>query len=373
MSECPVCFEVFGPDVTPVALPCGHILCESDVDTVSNQCPTCRREFSPGNAIKLFMTFDATPKVSAAKRRSSGEQQEKIRRLSVLLRDLNRDSSVEEIQRIISSVHRWTRSVVNAKHPEITKVLEQFNLLLELLSSQLAESAQVKDMLDELRERRSVLRVALDEMTKRRDDVVSEFTSQFELMDIEFKKQLAEIQSQNECLKRELVTIVQNRQQISQLAPSFRDLNPRRSLAVSLIPPQTKGAVKARARWSHNLNGEVAEDLTFKEGELIRLVHKPRGIWWIGMTDGRIGCIPDSCIDTYRGRHEDNSVWAIARTSHNIHREVEEDLTFCRGNEIKIIDKLMGVWWFGILGGRLGCIPNEKVMVLEHLRRSITV
>lgn len=56
--KCPVCLTSF-ENLTTVAITCGHVICESCVDTLadygSNKCPVCKRQYERSSAKKIYL------------------------------------------------------------------------------------------------------------------------------------------------------------------------------------------------------------------------------------------------------------------------------------------------------------------------------
>ncbi|TDL20931.1 hypothetical protein BD410DRAFT_790284 [Rickenella mellea] len=117
MYECPLCFQSFGERVMPVALPCGHVFCHSDIrrmDAVQDsRCPTCRKDFIPGpngNCIRLFLSNSAP----ASEGLTSSERQE-AHILSERMRSIIGTSFGDNTDRTVQDILAWAQRIRGGK------------------------------------------------------------------------------------------------------------------------------------------------------------------------------------------------------------------------------------------------------------------
>ncbi|KAK7032890.1 SH3-domain-containing protein [Favolaschia claudopus] len=64
--------------------------------------------------------------------------------------------------------------------------------------------------------------------------------------------------------------------------------------------PQTPAAaqpVQAKALWGFNENGQNSQDLSFRAGDIIEIVHESNSDWWTGRLHGREGVFPANYVE----------------------------------------------------------------------------
>ncbi|TDL23971.1 hypothetical protein BD410DRAFT_130682 [Rickenella mellea] len=82
------------------------------------------------------------------------------------------------------------------------------------------------------------------------------------------------------------------------------------------------------------------------------------------MFNGRVGYVPDKCLDLSL-ESSTKLPWVPAMKSHNLRCEVAVDLSFEKGSVIKLLIKTLGIWYVGILNGKIGYVPQEKLEILS--------
>ncbi|KAF8599696.1 SH3-domain-containing protein [Ceratobasidium sp. AG-I] len=62
-------------------------------------------------------------------------------------------------------------------------------------------------------------------------------------------------------------------------------------------PPAPPAGVQAKALWDYNLNGQLADDLTFRSGDIIQIVKEENPDWWTGRINGKEGMFPSNHVE----------------------------------------------------------------------------
>ncbi|KAK7454505.1 hypothetical protein VKT23_011259 [Stygiomarasmius scandens] len=65
----------------------------------------------------------------------------------------------------------------------------------------------------------------------------------------------------------------------------------------SYDPPPSSSAVRAKALWDYNADGHDPNDLSFRSGDIIEVVHETNPDWWTGRHNGREGLFPSNYVE----------------------------------------------------------------------------
>ncbi|XP_012141809.2 SH3 domain-containing lethal (3) 05822 isoform X2 [Megachile rotundata] len=113
-----------------------------------------------------------------------------------------------------------------------------------------------------------------------------------------------------------------------------------------------------------------ADDLPFKEGDIIYLIRKVNDDWMEGRTGNRQGIFPINFIDIKVPLPgvPDNVVIAV----YPFQGETIEDLTFSEGEKITVLSRISQDWLYGECKGRKGQFPANYVNRIPFLHQNYT-
>jgi len=121
------------------------------------------------------------------------------------------------------------------------------------------------------------------------------------------------------------------------------------------VPAQQHLVVKAL----YDYNAQDTKDLSFKEGDYIRLIDKsnPSG-WWEGELNGKRGLFPSTFVED-----QDKSFYVTA--TYDYVGETGRDLNFRSGDKIRVVDSSNpSGWWKGeTANGVSGFFPSNFVQL----------
>jgi hypothetical protein len=100
--------------------------------------------------------------------------------------------------------------------------------------------------------------------------------------------------------------------------------------------------------------------LAFKEGEVLNLVRKSRGGWWVAESKGRIGKIPSNYIEEL-----DPTSSTRVRVAKGFEAQQSGDIPLRRGDTVVILKRQDNGWCLGESDGKIGFFPNECVKELQ--------
>jgi hypothetical protein len=100
--------------------------------------------------------------------------------------------------------------------------------------------------------------------------------------------------------------------------------------------------------------------LAFKEGEVLNLIRKSRGGWWVAESKGRIGKIPSNYIEEL----DPNSSTRV-RVAKGFEAQQSGDIPLRRGDTVVILKRQDNGWCLGESDGKIGFFPNECVKELQ--------
>ncbi|XP_023217516.1 F-BAR and double SH3 domains protein 2-like [Centruroides sculpturatus] len=124
------------------------------------------------------------------------------------------------------------------------------------------------------------------------------------------------------------------------------------------------------------------EELSFCEGQMIKIinkmVHDIDDGWWEGEIDGKIGLFPSLVVEEVRS--EEGSITSqkdsYCQALYDYIATCDEELSFCEGQMIKIINKMVhdidDGWWEGEIDGKIGLFPSLVVEEVRSEEGSIT-
>jgi len=109
----------------------------------------------------------------------------------------------------------------------------------------------------------------------------------------------------------------------------------------------------------YDYNAQDTKDLSFKEGDYIRLIDKsnPSG-WWEGELNGQRGLFPSTFV-------EDQDKSFYVRATYDYVGETGRDLNFRSGDKIRVVDSSNpSGWWKGeTINGVSGFFPSNFVQL----------
>jgi len=100
--------------------------------------------------------------------------------------------------------------------------------------------------------------------------------------------------------------------------------------------------------------------LTFREGDVLNLIRKSKGGWWVAESNGKVGKIPSNYVEEL-----DPSTAAKNRVVKGYEVQQNGDLPLKRGETIMILKKQENGWSLGEKDGIIGFFPNDCVKELQ--------
>ncbi|KAF7317020.1 Myosin IE [Mycena chlorophos] len=67
------------------------------------------------------------------------------------------------------------------------------------------------------------------------------------------------------------------------------------------LPVPAAATVQARALWAYNESGQDADDLSFREGDIIEVVREENPDWWLGRHNGKEALFPSAYVEKIAG------------------------------------------------------------------------
>ncbi|XP_067355908.1 SH3 domain-containing protein 19 isoform X1 [Channa argus] len=117
--------------------------------------------------------------------------------------------------------------------------------------------------------------------------------------------------------------------------------------------------------------GKSDDDLSFKQGDYIQLIHHLDTDWSYGRLSGREGMFPRSFVEsTTAGQQSSNNQQnqpaggVKARALYNFTSDCDEELSLQVGNIITNVESIDDEWFVGDLRGKRGLVPKNYVQVL---------
>jgi len=100
--------------------------------------------------------------------------------------------------------------------------------------------------------------------------------------------------------------------------------------------------------------------LDFKEGDVLNLMRKSRGGWWVAECKGRVGKIPSNYVEEL----DPNSSTRV-RVAKGFEAQQNGDIPLRRGDTVVILKRQDNGWCLGESDGKIGFFPNECVKELQ--------
>ncbi|XP_064608748.1 SH3 domain-containing protein 19-like isoform X2 [Liolophura sinensis] len=139
------------------------------------------------------------------------------------------------------------------------------------------------------------------------------------------------------------------------------------------IDQDTASGPRCQARFDYD--GETSEDLTFLEGEIIKLLEHVGEDWLRGELNGKIGIFPATFVEVIEDLPAtpgdisgDNDWSARSQSDNSLVREAmytfngeEGELSFKAGDKIQLISYVSADWLFGEANGKQGKFPSAFI------------
>lgn len=130
------------------------------------------------------------------------------------------------------------------------------------------------------------------------------------------------------------------------------------------------------ARVVFDYDAEADDELTLKEGDLIRNIVKKEDGWWEGELRGRRGMFPENFVEEIKKsdtREEkalkkpdvSNETNAVAKVTFDYDAENDDELTLKEGDIVKVLNQEEEGWWKGELNGKIGVFPANFVELVK--------
>jgi len=110
----------------------------------------------------------------------------------------------------------------------------------------------------------------------------------------------------------------------------------------------------------YDFPGEKGEDLSFTEGEVLTLLKKYSGGWWLAEKNGRVGRVPSNFVNELESANR-----VTVRALGNFKAEKKSDLGFLEG-DILTAFKTEEEWWVADLDGKVGWVPSNFVEEVQQ-------
>ncbi|TBU23937.1 hypothetical protein BD309DRAFT_860178 [Dichomitus squalens] len=107
-SRCDVCLEGYYGPRDPIAITCGHILCQWCLQSLPKlQCPLCRHTYNPADARKLHVDKSAVPPCTPAISSHDLDTSQASRLQSSITRVTLEGASRPELEELLQDCHDW--------------------------------------------------------------------------------------------------------------------------------------------------------------------------------------------------------------------------------------------------------------------------
>ncbi|CAB3238978.1 unnamed protein product [Arctia plantaginis] len=108
------------------------------------------------------------------------------------------------------------------------------------------------------------------------------------------------------------------------------------------------------------------DELTIRQGDVIRDVERLPGGWWRGELRGRRGMFPDNFVSVLEHANSRSSgVQGRCRAVFSYQPANPDELPLCVGDVLEVLGEVEEGWWQGRRQGRVGVFPSNFVVMLE--------
>lgn len=117
-------------------------------------------------------------------------------------------------------------------------------------------------------------------------------------------------------------------------------------------------------RANHDFQGEREDDLSFVVGNEIRITERLDLDWLKGEFSGKSGIFPASFVEMIYSEADKTSkdvTDTVVTVLHDYAGETPEDLSFCVGDKIKVVERINKDWLMGEFNGKAGLFPSSFV------------
>jgi len=117
----------------------------------------------------------------------------------------------------------------------------------------------------------------------------------------------------------------------------------------------TKEKTKLLALYDYNAPKEIAERISFKEGDVLLLISKgSKNGWWIAENNGKIGKIPSNFVEELHA-----SQFFKAKIVKQFLAQQPGDLEIHRGEVVTVLKRQENGWFLGEKPGCMGFFPYD--------------
>jgi len=129
----------------------------------------------------------------------------------------------------------------------------------------------------------------------------------------------------------------------------------------------------AKANFDFEANDK--SQISFKRGDIIQVICRLNSGWWKGICNGKRGWFPSNFVQEIdfvqeKSRNSNVSSQKTKANSHvkamfNFEAQDDSQLSFKKGDIIKVIIRLNSGWWDGICNGKRGWFPSNFVQDID--------
>lgn len=98
-------------------------------------------------------------------------------------------------------------------------------------------------------------------------------------------------------------------------------------------------------------------ELSFQESDIIEVIAEDESGWWLGYCGGKVGLFPIGYTIYWSERSVAYLKVKEFRAKYDYNAEATEELSFKKGDVIKVISEDITGWWEGTLRGKTGLFP----------------
>ncbi|CAD5124040.1 DgyrCDS12348 [Dimorphilus gyrociliatus] len=122
------------------------------------------------------------------------------------------------------------------------------------------------------------------------------------------------------------------------------------------------------AKAKYNFLGQNHMELSFKRGDVIRIIQDMNHNWTEGELDGRVGVFPSNYVEKLERPQEPFPIEGEGVAKFNFQPQSSVELGLKKGEVVKLCRRVDINWWEGRNGNRVGIFPCSYVQVIVEPR-----